>query len=211
MTRNANAFLFRSFIGLVMLAMMTLSAPQAGAQVCNLLGMADAAITDDPGFEGLWKYTITYTWEAGKGLSHTDVFLGLVACECVCEEGLIVFADPAGSSTGELPSGEECTVDYVGEYLCMGDPTIPDGMNSPAVKFDAVTGEDGCEPAATGVGFACFYSPLPPGPINSVNDGLAIKAGQEICFGPINGRLPLCDCSVPSETSTWGKVKGIFR
>jgi hypothetical protein len=93
----------------------------------------------------------------------------------------------------------------------MGDPTIPEAMDSPAIKFDAVTGEDGCEPGASGVGYATFYSPLPPGPIGSIPDGIGIKAGQLTCLGDVEGRLPICDCTVQTELKTWGEVKSSYR
>ena len=156
-------------------------------------------------------YSITFQWDTDKGLSHADVFLALQACECVCEEGLIQFPDPAAESMGELPDGEECTAQYVGDYVCMGDPTIPEAMNGPAVKYDAVTGLDGCEPGKTGVGYACFYSPLPPAPVNNVPDAIGVKAGGDTCLGDIVGQLPMCDCTVQNHLHTWGEVKGTYR
>jgi hypothetical protein len=125
--------------------------------------------------------------------------------------GLILFPDPAARSTGETAEGDTCTASYVGEYLCMGDPTIPEGMNSPAVKFDAVADTTGCEPGPTGVGYAIFYSPLPPGPVNSLPDGIAMKASGYSCTGPIDGLFPMCDCSVQTRRSTWGQIKGTYR
>ena len=177
---------------------------------CDIHGMITAEITNDPGFEGLYKYSITFWWDTSKGLSHTDVFLDLENCECICDEGIVLFPSPAAESTGELPDETECTAEYEGDYVCMGDPTIPQGMG-PAVKWDAVTGEDGCEPGKTGMGYACFYSPLPPSPINSLPEGIGVKAGQDTCLGPIDGVFPMCDCTVQIEVETWGGVKSQYR
>ena len=154
---------------------------------------------------------MTFTWNTEQALSHSSVFLGLDNCECVCEPNLFSFDFPAGSSLGELPNGEECTALFEGSYVCMGDPTIPEVMNSPAIKFDAVADPSGCEPGTMGVGIACFYSPLPPGPINSAPNAIGVKAAGNTCLGPVDGTLPMCDCSVQNQIRTWGDIKGSYR
>lgn len=214
MTRTATFLLnlfASSFLVLIVAAALPATVAADHGSGCHIEGMVTAAISDDPGFEGLWKYTVTYEWDTDRGLSHANVFLALKNCECVCQEGLIQFPDPAAESLGELPSGEACTAQYVGEYVCMGDPTIPEAMNAPAVKYDAVTSEDGCEPGKTGVGFACFYTTLPPTNVGRLPNGVGVKAGQDTCLGDVIGELPVCDCTVQNESSTWGAVKGTYR
>jgi hypothetical protein len=214
MTRYATSFsnLFAcSLLLLILAAPLPAVATDDPGSGCFIEGMVTAAISDDPGFEGLWKYSVTFQWETAKGLSHANVFLALKNCECVCQEGLIQFPDPAAESLGELPSGEPCTAQYVGEYVCMGDPTIPEAMNAPAVKYDAVTTEDGCEPGKTGVGYACFYTTLPPADVGRLPNGVGVKAGQDTCLGDVIGQLPVCDCTVQIEDTTWGEVKGTYR
>lgn len=181
------------------------------AQLCHIEGMVTAAVTDDPGFEGLWKYSITFQWDTEKALSHANVFLALKDCACVCEPGIIQFPDPAAESMGELPGGEACTAQYVGDYVCMGDPTIPEAMDSPAVKYDALTGLDGCEPGTSGVGYAIFYTPLPPAPVSNYPDAIGVKAAKNTCLGDVVGQLPMCDCIVQNQLQTWGEVKGTYR
>ena len=211
MTRKITSLLPQSALCLSLLLLPVLYPSATAAQVCDVRGAIDATQPEDPGFEGLWRYSVTFRWNASNGLSHADVFLALQACECVCDPNLILFPDPAARSTGETAAGDSCAASYVGEYLCMGDPTIPEAMNSPAVKFDAVSDSSGCEPGMTGVGYAFFYSPLPPGPINSESNGIGMKASGFTCLGPIDGRFPLCDCTVQNEVSTCGNVKGIYR
>ncbi len=210
MTRISTPFQLIASIALA-LCLVTVVPMSASATTCQINGAITAELTNDPGFEGLYKYTVTFTWDTDQGLSHTSIFLALANCECVCEPNLFSFGSPAGSSLGELPNGEECTALYEGSYVCMGDPTIPEAMNSPAIKFDAIGDPEGCEPGKTGVGIACFYSPLPPGPINSAPNAIGVKAAGQTCLGPVDGFLPMCDCSVQIETSTWGEVKGSYR
>jgi hypothetical protein len=202
---------YRHRIRTLALLLCTLLAPTAAlADECGIDGTVTATQPNDPGFEGLWKYCVDVTWDTsiggGGGLSHASVFLGLETCECVCNSGVIVFPSPAGTSNGDP---DPCVENYNGEYACMGDPAIPDGMNSPAVKFehDEI---DGCEPGSTGTGTFCFYSIFPPAPANSYPSGLGLKSGGGECVGELTGQMPTCQCAVPVQPTTWGRVKA-FR
>jgi hypothetical protein len=188
----------------LVLTAFTVAGPALANDVC-VVGTVTVSQPNDPGFEGLYKYCVTATWDVGQfGLSHIDFFLELENCECACEEGVVQFPTPAGTSDG-VP--EPCTVEYAGEYLCMGDPTVPEDMNGPAVKYDAIPGE--CEPGSTGTGTWCFYSPFPPAPASTHTS--AIKHGGEICYGVVTGSLPMCDCSTPTHHSTFGRIKVSYR
>src|SRR6266853_476880 len=97
---------------------------------------ANVAVTNpsDPGFPGLFKYTLTVTWGVGAhDPSHLDILLGLNDCACVCDPRLFKFASPAGTSTG-VNGGGGCTVPYYAAYACTGDPSIQE-MTGPAIKF----------------------------------------------------------------------------
>lgn len=183
------------------------------AQSCALLqGTISAEITSDAGFEGLYKYTLTLDWDVTEfGLSHLDIFLALETCECVCEPGIVAFGNPAGNSNGSTTgdaAGDSCNVDYIGDYVCMGDPSLPPAMAGPAVKWDALD-QLGCEPMVSGSGVFCFYTPLPPAPPSQHET--AIKHGQGVCTGLLIGTLPTCDCAVQAQVETWGGVKGTYR
>ena len=168
-----------------------------------------AALSNDPGFEGLYKYTVTGSWDVTQfGLSHIDFFLALENLECVCDPAVVKFPTPAGTSNGTL-DGSPCTVNYTGKYNCMGDPTVPKELRAPTVKFDAP--DEGCKAGVTGTGTWVFYSPFPPAPYSVYPDGLAIKHGQGVCTGDLTGQMPQGDCSTPAESRSWGNVKAIYR
>jgi len=181
---------------------------QAQTPCPTLTSQVTVATSSDPGFVGLYKYTVTLTWDVGThDPSHVDVLVGLNDCVCVCDPRLFKFGAPAGLSTGVNGSGP-CQVPYSGAYVCKGDPSIAD-MTGPAIKF--TPDETLCSTDETGSGTFVFYSPLPPGPPQYDANAIAIKHGTSTCYGPLYGPLPLCDCSVPAQATTWGKMKDIYR
>jgi len=167
---------------------------------------------NDPGYEGLYKYSIQGAWDVGGfGLSHLDVFLQLEECQCKCQPGIVQFTTVAGQSSGVMEgTPDSCTVYFSGEYLCEGDPSISEEFAGPTVKFDA---EDAgaCEAGVMGSGSWWFYSALPPGSSQTYAGRAAIKHGQDICVGDVVGQLPICQCPTAVESKTWGGVKSIYR
>lgn len=200
-----------SIIAVFFYCCCSLVAGQAVAQSrCDQVAMTAAAeVSNDPGYEGLWKYTVQGSWDVGqRALSHMDVFLGLKECVCVCDE-IVEFTSPSGYSNGESDNGP-CTVIYNGQYLCTGDPAIPGSLRgNPAVKYEYAAGD--CEPGVTGTGEWTFYSVLPPGNATTYVDAIAIKHGQMTCTGDVVGVLPSCSCPVPTESVTWGRVKTLYQ
>lgn len=189
---------------LLSFAILSLLAATAAGQCTS--GTVTAELSNDPGFEGLYKYTYTVDWTFTEfALSHPDLFIGLENCECVCDPSVVQFGDPAGHSTS---MDTVCETDYYGEYVCMGDPSLPPAMNGPAVKWEPF--EPGCEPGTMGTGTFCFYSPLPPGPPTTHVDAIAIKHGTETCYGDMVGVLPICDCSVDTDAASVGHLKSHF-
>jgi hypothetical protein len=196
-------------LALILLALASF-APRVDATGC-VSGPVTASVSNDPGFVGLYKYCVNVEWTLGQNeLGHLDVFLELDNCECVCDSRLIKFGVPAGWQTGEYQNGESCLLNYFGKYACAGDPSIPDEMNGPAVKFepDALLA---CPPSIEGSGSFCFYSPMPPSPPGVFANGLAIKHGREICYGTLEGVLPTCNCALPTHRSTIGVIKATYR
>ena len=182
---------------------------QAGGDCASASMTVTAALSNDPGFEGLYKYTVTGSWDVSQfGLSHIDFFLELETLECICDPSVVQFANPAGTSSGTNDEGP-CKVNYTGQYLCMGDPTVPSELQSPTIKFDQAEGD--CEAGVTGTGTWVFYSPFPPAPYSVYPDGLAIKHGQGVCTGDLSGQMPMGDCSTPAHPKSWGNVKAIYR
>ena len=199
---------------LVVAACCAFPAVRAEAQSsgdCAVVAMqVSAQQSTDPGFVGLWKYTVTGSWDVTRyDLSHIDFFLGLANLECICDPRVVRFGSPAGTSDGLSASGP-CTALYYGQYLCKGDPSIPDELRMPTIKFQPDE-TIGCEPAVRGTGTWVFYSPFPPAPFSVYPDAVAIKHGRGTCTGDLVGTMPMGDCTVPSRAATWGGVKAIYR
>jgi hypothetical protein len=184
--------------------------PAAAVDECADVSMTvTASFPNDPGFEGLYKYTVTGCWDITQfGLSHIDVFLALKSLECVCDPRIVKFPDPAGTSDGE-GDVEPCVVSYEGVYNCMGDPTVPAELKAPTVKWNTLDGD--CEAATTGCGTWVFYSPFSPQPAAVHPDAVAIKHGQQVCVGDLTGQLPMGDCTVPTRATSWGSMKASYR
>jgi hypothetical protein len=160
-------------------------------------------------FEGYWCYTIDFTWDSPMDLSNVSVFVGLEGLVCACDPGLFVFPTPAGTSTGTGEFGE-CTLDYVGSYLCAGDPSLPpEYASDSAVRFDPEP--ELCNAGTSGSGSVTFYSLLAPGdPFEVHPDAISFKSGLTTYLGNITGPLPQADCSVPEQEATWGQLKAMF-
>lgn len=192
------------------LALALVARPALAVDDCATVNMTvTAQVSTDPGFEGLYKYTVTGNWDIGQyGLSHIDFFLALKNLECVCDPRVARFPALAGTSTGTNAAGA-CVVSYTGKYNCKGDPSIPAELRAPTIKFDAVDGT--CETGTTGTGSWTFYSPFPPAPYSVEPDAVAIKHGQQVCLGDLAGRMPMGDCSTPARAASWGGVKATYR
>lgn len=160
-------------------------------------------------FDGYWCYTIDFNWDAAQSLSHVSGFVGLDGLVCACDPGLFAFPDPAGTTTG-YEDGVECTLEYVGEYLCTGDPSLPDPISGlAAVKFDP--DPETCDAGSTGSGSVTFYSLLAPSSATHHTDVMVIKTGQDVVSGDVIGPLPAADCAVGVEDRGWGSVKGAYQ
>ena len=191
-------------------ASLTLARPAMAVDQCPTLDITvTAAVSSDPGFEGLYKYTVTGCWDVSQfGLSHIDFFLQLKDLECICDPRVIKFPTPGGTSTGTSDAGP-CVVTYTGKYNCKGDPTVPAELAAPTVKFD--TDDGPCVGAVAGSGTWVFYSPFAPGPYTVDPEGAAIKHGQGVCVGSLSGTLPMGDCATPASAKSWGGVKAMYR
>lgn len=194
----------------VALAAFAAARPALAATPCATLDMTvTASLSSDPGFEGLYKYTVTGNWDVTQfGLSHIDFFLQLKSLECICDPRVVKFPTPGGTSNGAM-NGTPCTVNYIGKYNCMGDPTVPAELQAPTIKFDH--DDSGCLPQVTGTGTWVFYSPFHPGPYTVDPEGTAIKHGQGVCVGTLSGTMPMGDCATPASARTWGGVKAMYR
>jgi hypothetical protein len=191
-------------------AALMVARPALAVDDCASVSMiVTSELSTDPGFEGVYKYAVTGSWNVGQyGLGHIDFFLTLKDLECICDPRVVRFGAPAGTSEGE-GIVEGCTVLYEGEYNCKGDPSVPDELRAPTIKFNSLSAD--CEPGVTGTGTWVFYSPFPPAPYSMDPEGVAIKHGLQVCLGPLAGTMPMGDCSTPAQTKSWGGVKAIYR
>ncbi len=172
-------------------------------------GSITSALQTSGPFAGLWKYTLTVSWDLPQGLSNIAMQCEW-ECEGICQAGW-AFESPAGTGDGIASDGGtpgECTVPFAGMFDCMGTPS--QGLIGPTVKWDALDNidpENPCEAGPTGMATVCFYVDLPP----HASDVplIVIKNGQQVCTGTIAGQCPSCPVSV--EESVWGDVKVRYR
>lgn len=159
-------------------------------------------------FAGYWCYTIEFTWDTPNSLSNISSFVGLEGLACACDPGIFVFPDPAGSSMG-YEDGVPCELDYIGEYLCTGNPSLPPELSTAtAVKWEP--SPEACNAGTTGSGTVTFYSLLAPGDPEVHPDVLVIKASTGAIVGEITGQLPAPDCSVDHDHESLGQLKARF-
>jgi hypothetical protein len=186
--------------------------------LCALIALPLAALAGVSGtatvdfgtgeFEGYWCYTIDFTWDTPYSLSNISSFVGLEGLACACDPGIFLFPDPAGSTVGE-EDGVPCELDYVGEYLCTGNPSLPPELStSTAVKWNP--SPEACNAGTTGSGTVTFYSLLAPGDSQVHPDVLVIKASTGAIIGEITGQLPAPDCDVDHEHDSLGQLKARF-
>ena len=178
---------------------------------CVFSGTSTATTVDDPEL-GTYKYCVEMSWDTGYpfALSHADVLLALGICTCACNEFPFGSDEVAGQSLGfNEQTLSFCTVTYLAEYLCEGDPSIPATEGEALVKFEPQESNGHCEPTNEGAGTFCFYSDWEP---REVDDNLLVlKAGQTFCFGHLTGDLPECDCTSATLPDSWGTVKALFE
>ena len=160
-------------------------------------------------FAEYWCYTIEFTWDSPHSLSNLSTFVGFEGLECACDPGIFAFPTPAGTTTG-YEDGVECTLEYIGEYLCTGNPSLPGELSDlAAVKFDP--SPETCDAGTTGSGSVTFYSLLAPGNTTYHQEVIVVKAGTGTVVGDISGLLPAADCSVDGHHSDWGSLKRDFE
>jgi hypothetical protein len=159
-------------------------------------------------FEGYWCYTIEITWDAPNDLSNASAFVGLEGLACACDPGVFLFSTPAGTSTG-TGEGGICELDYVGTYLCSGDPSLPpEYANVTAVRWDP--SPEVCNAGTSGSATLVFYSLLAPGQDQIYPDAVSIKSGLDTFVGNLTGVLPAADCGVDHEHESLGQLKARF-
>jgi hypothetical protein len=195
----------------IALSWIAILAWPAGAQAeCSLTGHIEAVMDPSHADLGLWRYTMTVTWDTGTrlGLSHFNLWLDETDQNCSCAEidAALAWEEPVGSSTGEP---HPCTVPFRGMLECKGDSSL--GIDGIIIKFEPIGGGD-CEPGPQGEAVVTFYSDYAPASIALPNMYLMDKHGRLSCFGQVTGVFPGLPCDpTPIELQTWGGIKAIYR
>lgn len=191
---------------MLLVCVATLMAPSV-ASPQSVWGTCSVENAGAPTLSGSWIYRLEISWDTsgmgGSGMSHISFLLDIGVCDCACEDGIVAFADTAGTGVGE----GGCELVYYGLYECTGDPTFPG--SGPTIKYEHYEG--GCEPDATGSATLFFRSVFAPGEHMAHLNALGIKAGTATGTGDLLGVLPLCECPSPVDTATWGLVKALYR
>ena len=178
---------------------------------CNSAGVTVGATGP---ISGLWTYSVS-----GCGIPPSGTYLLMLGdCESNCQPEQFTFPSPAGTTIGRHAYGYGCYVCYGGEYLCVGDPSIPSPLLKPAIKLEYLPpvypwdcGQY-CLFQTPTCGSWSFKTVIPPGPNIVHVDALLIKdyLGQ-YCTSDISGPLPYCDYVNPTEGTSWGFVKSLYR
>lgn len=193
-------------IGLIVLLPVTLS-----AQNCEAIDITvTAAVSTDPGYEGLYKYTISGSWEV-SGIGAVSYFLFSLGpeCPCLCDSSIssVQFPNTAGTSTGENIRENPCEARFNGFVECSGLLETDDSV----LKYEVLGAS--CYPVETGTGTWIVYSTMEPLPWAEYPNAVYVKYGDNVCTGTLAGQLPNCyECiQVSTESKSWGAVKSMYR
>lgn len=161
----------------------------APAAATNFIaGTSEVEITADPGFSGLYKYTVQVNWDlhnGGHDGSHFYVRLG--GLTETCEPNTLAFADPAGNAPGE-DNGMPCDALLDGHYFCKDLPWFPHFDQIAFAKFEQQ--DDNCQLPAEGSATFVFYTALPPGVPGEHRYAVAVRQGFRVAIGHVDGPLP---------------------
>jgi hypothetical protein len=197
--------------GLVVAGLIALLPVTVSAQNCDLIEIeVTAEVSVDPGYEGMYEYTISGNWEvSGAGAVSCVMFSLGAECPCLCDStsGIVSFPNPGGTSTGENNRGNPCEARYNGFVQCSGLLETEDIV----LKYE-VFGAN-CDPVQTGTGTWIVYSTMAPLPWTEYPDAVYVKYGNDICTGTLVGELPNCfECvQVSTDNKSWGAVKSMYR
>ena len=197
--------------GLVVAGLIALLPVTISAQNCDLIEIGvTAEVSVDPGYEGMYKYTISGNWDVdGVGAVSYFLFSLGVECPCLCDSSasMVYFPNTAGTSTGENNKGGACEVRYNGFIECTGLVETDDIV----LKYEVFGAS--CDPMETGTGTWIVYTTMAPLPWAEYPDAVYVKYGSNICTGTLVGQLPNClECiQVSTDQKTWGAVKSMYR
>ena len=197
--------------GLVVIGLFALLPVTVSAQNCDSIEIeVTAEVSMDPGYEGLYKYTISGDWDVdGVGAVSYVLFSLGAECPCLCDSSIsmVYFPNTAGTSTGEDQRGNPCEARYDGAIECHGLLETSDIV----LKYEVFGSM--CDPAETGTGTWIVYSTMSPLPWAEYPGAVYVKYGDNICTGTLTGQLPNCIECIPvsTESDSWGALKSLYR
>ena len=195
-----------TFAGILAACLLAFAPP--GVASPDLWGTGAAWPSDDPGFEGYWRYCYEIQWSGlPHAVSHIEILLCRPGdCDCGCHPEFFAFADTVGHGPGDSEQ-EHLTVHYYGGLETSGDPST--GLGGMLLKFEPYEGL--AEPDLEGSANLCFYSVTAP-IHGAFPDQISIKFGGDSALGCFEGPLPACRQGYsPTDARTWGYVKSVFR
>jgi hypothetical protein len=176
------SYLFALAIGGLALA----AAPAAAGNTIH--GTSEVEITADPGFAGLYKYTLHLTWDLRYGGQHSSHFyVRMGGLTETCEANTVVFGDPAGTAPGD-DQGVPCDAAFGGEYFCKDLPWFPHFDQIAFAKFEQL--DTDCQLPGEGSGTFSFYTHLAPGIPGEHRYTVGMRQGFSLAIGHIEGPLP---------------------
>jgi hypothetical protein len=202
------SILHRDWIFAGIMAASLLATATTGGASPDVWATGAASLSDDPAFEGYWKYCYQIYWSGlPHAVSHIEITLcGPADCGCECSAEQFAFADTAGHAQRD-PEEEHAQVHYYGGFEISGDPST--GLAGMLLKFEPYEGS--LEPELEGSARLCFYSIAAPVP-GFFPDHISIKFGDEFALGYLDGPLPACHQGYsPTSNQAWGYLKAIYR
>jgi hypothetical protein len=206
------------FVSAAFLLVFSLTGVAIACDECVLEGNIEAEWNSEQPDLGLWKYTMTLTWDTGYySIDYIMLFLDELDQNCTCEEieALISFPVPAGNSeAGPDYPDHWHTCDWEGSVECVDNPCLPD--RGIYMRFDPYNcggnPPDHGHPGCCGGGIFFFYSDYPPTDVSVPN--MFFKLGEffDACEGQLTGVFPALPCDpTPSEVDSWGGIKTLYR
>ena len=166
-----------------------------------IIGISTAEITDDPGYEGLYKYKLIVLYKLNdfETAPEAEFVLDIDLFPPSCNSGSVLFNSPAGvsffgDSEEDMPDyehGHGCVVEYDGAFDCDPEPTLNTGEVGATVTFSSIPGE--CVIDDRGVGVFYYYSAVEPGGFGLFRKDITINADGVSKSGPVIGVLPEID------------------
>ncbi|MFO7653084.1 MAG: hypothetical protein R6X25_04600 [Candidatus Krumholzibacteriia bacterium] len=192
--------------GFLVVLLLTMTLPVVAGAVCAITGEITAAPAGEQGL-GDWEYTFVMQWDTGseRALLWFDILLDDLSRACSCEQ--IQAGVAPGDTVGySLAKAQDATVWYFAEFLCEGDPRVPDPG-----KLLRIQPYPGVEPGPTGVGVFKLYSDQAPAAVEHSYLYLFDDAANFLCEGGVTGVFPglVCD-PLPAERISWSALKSVF-